>query len=103
MSLSRPDQKLPDYEDGFGIRMLDVQYVGSAGTVVVPNKSLPIEIAERLVDGQSIPITYMSNNPSRIMYSNYELPNPWGWLAAGLAALATAIYAVRLRKRELGA
>ena len=102
MSLARPDQKLPDYDDGMGFRVLDVQYVSSAGTVVVPNKSVLVPVAERLVDGQSIPITYMTNNPSRIMYSNYEAPNPWGWLVAGFVSLGVAIYALRLRKRELG-
>ena len=101
MSLAHPDQKLPDYDDGLRIRVLDVQYVSSAGTVAMPNKSVSIPIAERLVDGQRIPITYMSNNPSRVMYSNYELPNPWGWLAAGVISLVIALYALRLRKREL--
>jgi len=55
-----------------------------------------------LVAGEKIPVTYLTNNPKRVLYSNYRGPNPWPWLIVGLGALATAIYATRLFKREHG-
>ncbi len=100
MELAYPDRKIVQYGDTLNFRTLDVRYVHDSGDVVVPNKILDEPVAERLIAGEKIPVTYLTNNPKRVLYSNYQLPNPWIWLIVGLAALATAIYATRLFKRE---
>lgn len=101
MELTDPDKKVVSYSDVLSTRTLDVTYVSDAGEVVVPQKVVPDKIAERLVAGERIPITYLTNNPKRVFYNKPRPPNPWVWLVVGFAALATAVYALRLHKREL--
>ena len=102
MELTDPDKKVVQYSDVLSTRILDVTYMSEAGRVDVPQKAVPKEVAERLVAGEKIPVTYMTNNPNRIFYQYQRPSNPWVWLIVGFAALGTAIYALRLRKRELG-
>lgn len=102
MELTDPDKKVVQYSDVLSTRNLDVTYMSEAGRVDVPQKAVPKEVAERLVAGEKIPVTYMTNNPNRIFYQYQRPSNPWVWLIVGFAALGTAIYALRLRKRELG-
>ena len=102
MELAYPDKKIVEYGDSLNMRVLDVRYVDESGDIVVPNKILDNAIADRLIAGEKIPVTYMTNNTKRVLYSNYRGPNPWPWLIVGLVALATAIYATRLFKRETG-
>ena len=102
MELTDPGKKVVSYEDVLSTRTLDVTYVSEAGRVDVPQKAVPKEVAERLVAGEKIPVTYMTNNPNRIFYQYQRPSKPWVWLIVGFAALGTAIYALRLRKRELG-
>lgn len=100
MELAEPDKKIVQYGDSLNFRTLDVRYVHDGGDVVVPNKILDKSVAERLIAGEKIQVTYLTNNPKRILFNNYRLPNPWIWLIVGAAALALAIYATRLFKRE---
>ena len=102
MELTDPDKKVVQYSDVLSTRNLDVTYMSEAGRVDVPQKAVPKEVAERLVAGEKIPVTYMTNNPNRIFYQYQRPSKPWVWLIVGFAALGTAIYALRLRKRELG-
>ena len=102
MELTDADKKVVQYSDVLSTRNLDVTYMSEAGRVDVPQKAVPKEVAERLVAGEKIPVTYMTNNPNRIFYQYQRPSKPWVWLIVGFAALGTAIYALRLRKRELG-
>ena len=101
MELADPDKEVVQYTDVLNTRTLDVKYVSGEGEVIVPQKVVSKENAERLVAGDNIPIMYLTNNHQRVLYQNHQLPNPWVWLVVGLSALATAIYALKLRKREL--
>ena len=101
MELADPDKEIVLYDDVLSTRTLDVKYVSGEGEVFVRQKVVSRENAERLIAGDKIPITYLTNNHNRVLYQNHRLPNPWVWLAVGLIALATAVYALRLRKREL--
>ena len=100
MELADPEKKIVEYGDALNFRTLDVRYVHDTGDLVVPNKILDHTIADRLIAGEKIPVTYLTNNPKRVLYSNHRLPNPWIWLIVGVAALIAAIYATRLFKRE---
>ncbi len=101
MALADPSRKVVQYSDALSTRTLEVVYVSDAGEVVVPQKVVSNNIAEILVAGESIPITYLTNNPNRVFYQYQRPPNPWIWLVVGIVALAIAIYALRLRKREI--
>lgn len=100
MALADPDKEIVQYDDVLSTRTLDVKYVSNKGEVIVPQKVVSKENAERLIAGDKIPITYLTNNHQRVLYQNHQLPNPWVWLVVGLIALATAVYALKLRKRE---
>ena len=102
MELTDPDKEVVAYQDVLSTRTLDVTYVSDAGRVDMPQKAVPNDVAERLVAGEKISITYMTNNPNRIYYRYQRPSQPWVWLIVGFAVLGTAIYALRLRKREHG-
>jgi len=101
MELADADKEIVQFDDVLSTRTLDVKYVSSAGEVFVRQKVVSKENADRLIAGQQIPITYLTNNHQRVLYQNHQLPNPWIWLVVGLIVLATAIFALKLRKREL--
>lgn len=102
MELTDPDEKVVSYEDVLSTRSLDVTYVSEAGRVDISQKAVSNDVAERLVAGQKIPITYVTNNPNRIFYQYQRPSRPWIWLAVGFVALGTAIYALRMLKRSAG-
>jgi hypothetical protein len=101
MELADPDKEVVQYFDVLSIRTLDVRYVSDAADLVVTQKTVPVDVATRLAAGDRIPITYMTNNPGRVFYQNQRPPSPWLWLIVGAATLAAAIYALKLRKREM--
>lgn len=102
MELADPNKKIVRYSDVLSTRPLDVKYVSEAGEVIVPQKPVSHEIVEKLVAGEKIPITYLTNDPRRTFNRYQRPPSPWAWLAVGLVTLAVAFYALRLRKREAG-
>jgi len=101
MELADPDKEVVQYSDVLSTRALDVRYVSDVGDVVVPQKPVPVDVATRLAAGERIPLTYMTNNPSRVFYQYQRPSSPWVWLIVGAIALGVAIYALRLRKREI--
>lgn len=101
MELAGRDKEVVQYSDVLSIRTLDVRYVSDVADVVVPQKSVPVDIATRLAAGERIPITYMTNNPNRVFYQYQRPSSPWLWLIVGAIALGIAIYALKLRKREM--
>ncbi len=101
MHLAYPDKKIVEYNDVLSTTVLAVKYVSDADEVIVPNKTLPKSIADRLIAGDTIPVTYLTNNLQRVLYQGYQLPNPWIWLIVGAITLAVAMYALRLLKREM--
>lgn len=101
MELADPDKEVVQYSDVLSTRTLDVRYVSGAVNVVVPQKPVPVDVAERLAAGERIPVTYLTNNPNRVFYRHQRPSSPWLWLIIGAIALGVAIYAVKLQKREM--
>lgn len=101
MELADPEKELVLYSGPMDSHVLDVRYVSNVGDVVAPQKRVSGEIARKLAAGEKIPITYLTNNHARVLYRNSQMPKPWVWLVVGIVALATAIYALRLHKREI--
>ncbi len=100
MELANPDVKIKIPVGGWDVHLVDVKYISSAGEIVVPRKALRGDIARKLVDGERIPVRYMTSEPSRVMFSRDELPSPWGWLLAGIAAMFTAFLSRKALHRE---
>ena len=103
MQLADPEKEVVTFTDSLSSRTLDVVYVSDSENVVVPSKFVPDEIADRVIAGEGVSITFLTNRPERVFYYGQRPQVPWGWLIAGIVALAFAIYALRLRKREVAA
>ena len=101
MELADPDKEVVQYSDVLSTRTLDVRYVSDTADLVVPQKPVPLDVATRLAAGERIPVTYMTNNPNRVFYQHQRPSSPWLWLIVGAIVLGVAIYALRLRKREV--
>lgn len=100
MELADPDKNVVLFDDVLDTRTLDVKYVSPAGEILVPQKLLSLADAERLVAGEKISIIYLTNNPKRTFGPYHQTGIPWIWLLLGPIALATAVFALRMHKRE---
>jgi hypothetical protein len=85
---------------GPDIYRLDVRYSGGGDEIVVPQKWLTRERAQKLLNGEGIQITYLRHDPSSVLYQGESPDSPWGWLTVGVAAMATFRYALKLKRRE---
>ena len=80
-----------------------VVYTTSSGTVNVPNKRLGPQDVERLARGETIPIVFLKRDPDRTIGDGASPRAPeYGWTIFGALALAVAIFAHRLLRREAG-
>ena len=102
MSLADPGKKGALYEDGHSFTHRDVVYSSEAGVVEMPGRPLPKALAARLDLGQSAPIVYLTNKPKRVFYDGDKPKIEWIYLVVGIVLMATAVFALRLRKREAG-
>jgi hypothetical protein len=100
MQLANPVKTLAIEKTDQGIHLIDVRYLSQEGELVVPGKRLWGDEARIVGGGGQVPVTYLKHNPQRVLYRHQELDSPWVWLAVGVGAMATFIYALRLRRRE---
>ncbi len=100
MELADPSKKITISTGGYDIHLVDVRYVSPEGSLVFPGKRLSGDVARQIASGAKIPVTYLTSNPQHADFSEVEAPNPWGWLALGLALIATFVYALKLIRRE---
>jgi hypothetical protein len=100
MELADPSKKITISTGGYDVHLIDVRYVSPVGNLVFPRKRLSGEIARQVASGAKVPVTYLTNNPQHADFTDVERPNPWGWLALGLALLATFVYALKLIRSE---
>lgn len=100
MQLAPSQKKIRGSVADFSTVPLDVMYTGEAGNVLVPQKQLDGQHAQKLLDGGKIPVIYLPKNPQRIIYFVEDLPNPWGWLIVAIASAGLFLYALRQLRRE---
>ena len=102
MELADSNKQITLPVGGYDVHFLNVKYVGPLGEVLVPQKRLQGDVARKIASGEKVPVTYLKNEPQRVMFASDELPNPWWWLSVGLALSATFIYALKLMRSEAG-
>jgi hypothetical protein len=100
MELADPTRKITLPNGGYDVHMIDVRYVSTGKSIVVPQKRLSGSVARQVVSGAKVPITYYTNNTQHVLYGNEESANPWGWLVLGSAFLGIFVYALKLKRRE---
>ena len=83
-------------------QFLDVKYVSAQGDTLVRQQILSGQNAHALLDGRSIPLTYIKGNPVQIRYGDYDPPSPWGWLILSIAAFFAAFLGKKMLHDEAG-
>ena len=53
-------------------------------------------VARRLINGDRIPVRYLSSDPNRVIYSHDAFSSSWGSLLGGIAAIFTAFVSSKL-------
>lgn len=102
MELADPTRKIALRPVRDDVYFLDVRYVSPDSSVVVQQKAFAGDLARRIVGGAKISVVYYTNNPRHADYGNEERPSPWGWLALGIALMATFAYALKQKRQEAG-
>jgi hypothetical protein len=77
-----------------------VKYVQNDGAAIAVNRFVPTSVAQQLISGARIPITYITGEPERIFYAGEEPESPWLWLIVGVVCMATFAYALRLIRKH---
>jgi hypothetical protein len=93
--------KLPEADRAYGTTA-DVVYTTPRGRIDVPRQRISGKIAERLANGEAIPVRFLTSDPHAALYDGAQKEMRWGGLIGGAAALAVAIFAHRLLRREAG-
>jgi hypothetical protein len=78
MVLSETKRKIVIAPSDMSTQFLDVKYVSAQGNLLVRQQILSGPNAHALLDGRSIPLTYIKGNPMRIRYGDDDSPSPWG-------------------------
>jgi hypothetical protein len=92
---------LPEADRAYGTTA-DVVFTTSQGPIGVPQQRLSGRMAERLANGERIPVRFLTSDPHTALYDGAEMDMHWGGLIGGAVALAVAIFAHRLLRRESG-
>ncbi len=78
MVLADTQRKIVLAPSDMSMQFLDVKYVSAQGEVLVRQQILSGPNAHALLDGRSIPLTYIKDNPTRIRYTDDDASSPWG-------------------------
>ncbi|MFZ6682061.1 hypothetical protein [Undibacterium sp. Tian12W] len=98
MVIQDPSKKLSDHPIS-GV-YASVKYLEKSGETLVPKKPLSKAMAERLVNGEQIPVIFQKDNLEYVLYSSDELESPWIWLTVGVIVGFVAVYSKKLYRRE---
>ena len=93
---------LPEADRTYGTTA-NVVYTTPHGRIEVPRQRLSGKMTERLAKGEAIPVRFLKSDPHTALYDGAEMQMHWGGLIGGAAALAVAIFAHRLLRKESGA
>jgi hypothetical protein len=74
--------------------------VRSDGGDLAIKRFVPTRIAQQLINGNHVAITYIDNDPELIFFAGEEPESPWIWLIVGVTCMATFGYAWKLIKRK---
>jgi hypothetical protein len=93
--------KLPDADRAYGTTA-NVVYTTPQGQIAVPNKRIGGKMTERLARGEGIPVRFLGSDPHAALFDGAKMQMNWVALIGGAVALAVAIFAHRLLRRESG-
>jgi hypothetical protein len=93
--------KLPEADRAYGTTA-NVVYTTPQGQIAVPNKRIGGKMTERLANGEAIPVRFLASDPHTALFDGAKMQMSWAGLIGGVAALAVAIFAHRLLRRESG-
>lgn len=100
MVATDPPKWLIARDGNYQARTVNVKYVTATAEIVVPAKHVSGDEARRLAEGERIPVRFVEGDPQHVRVDGEEGEMPWGWLLAGFAGLALALYARMLAHRE---
>ena len=100
MVATDPPKWLIAHDGNYQARTINVKYVTASGEIAVPAKHVSGDEARRLAEGERIPVRYVEGDPQHVRVDGEAGDIPWGWLFAGFAGLALAMYARKLAHRE---
>jgi hypothetical protein len=102
MVLSETQRKIVIAPSDMSTQFLDVKYVSAQGNLLVRQQILSGPNAHALLDGRSIPLTYIKGNPMRIRYGDDDSPSPWGWLILTIGAFFAAFVGKKMLHKQAG-
>lgn len=100
MVATDPPKWLIAHDGNYQTRTVNVKYVTGTTEIPVPAKYLAGDEVRRMAQGERIPIRYVEGELQHVRIDGEEGEVPWGWLFAGIAGLALALYARKLAHRE---
>ncbi|MEQ1511744.1 MAG: DUF3592 domain-containing protein [Lysobacteraceae bacterium] len=100
MVATDPPKWLIARDGNYQSRTVNVKYVAGAIEIPVPAKYVSGDEARRLAQGERIPVRYVEGDLQHVRMDGEQGDTPWGWLFAGFAGLALALYARKLAHHE---
>ena len=100
MVATDPQKWLVVPDGNYQARTVNVKYIVGSTEIPVPAKSVSGDEVRRLAQGERIPVRYIEGDLQHVRVDGEQGEMPWGWLFAGFAGLALALYARRLAHRE---
>lgn len=100
MVATDPQKWLVVPDGNYQARTVNVKYAAGNTEIPVPAKSVSGDEVRRLAQGERIPVRYVEGDLQHVRVDGEQGDVPWGWLFAGFAGLALALYARRLAHRE---
>ncbi len=85
---------------GMQLHQYPLTFTSDRGAEIYVTPYVPAHLKDRLLDGKTIEITYLSNDRKRITFSPGEISNGTIWFAPGAVFSIVSILALRLFRAE---
>ncbi len=79
------------------VHNFQVKYRTREGRQEIYERYVPSDIVKKLVDGGTVEILYLPDNPRRFIYKGEQLPMGGYWLAFGVGMIGLFALSLRLR------